>query len=118
MNKYKIGDKVLVKGKITGIESDSTFLSPKYHVDIGSGIFSFDSVNIRERLIFSKAPDMSQDDNDLHVFIQELYNAYQKSRKNRRDGVRGQLDQYQLDLEISGIFADYKRKYDRDLTSE
>ena len=118
MNKYKIGDKVLIKGKITRIESDSAFLSPKYHVNIGSGIFSFDNVDVRERLIFSKAPDMSQDDNDLHVFIQELYNAYQKSAKNRLDGVKGQLDQYDLDLKINGIFADYKRKYDRDLISE
>ena len=118
MNKYKIGDKVLVKGKITRIESDNALLSPKYHVNIGSGIFSFDNVDIRERLIFSKAPDMSQDDNDLHVFIQELYNAHQKSMENRRDGVRGQLNQYDLDLEISGIFADYKRKYDRDLISK
>lgn len=118
MNKYKIGDKVLVKGKITRIESDSALLSPKYHINIGSGIFSFDSVDVRERLIFSKAPDMSQDDNDLHVFMQELYNAYQKSRKNRLDGVMGQLNQYDLDLEISGIFADYKRKYDRDLIGE
>lgn len=54
MNKYKIGDKVLVKGKITRIESDSALLSPKYHINIGSGIFLLIALTLERGLYFQK----------------------------------------------------------------